>query len=128
MMRVSPRRRAFGTTAHNDKDRPHPHFSTKSTDNGVKKSSKVAVLVGSRVFLWIPNLIGYARVLLMLTSFYMMPAIDPRPFFILYSTSCLLDAVDGHVARFLNQGTLILFPLLFLYFLYSQSVNVWGSA
>ncbi|KAG9285176.1 hypothetical protein G9A89_004391 [Geosiphon pyriformis] len=54
------------------------------------------------VFLFIPNLIGYVRVLLAIASLYYMP-FAPWTCMGLYIVSCLLDAVDGNVARYLNQ-------------------------
>ncbi|XP_034448572.1 CDP-diacylglycerol--inositol 3-phosphatidyltransferase [Hippoglossus hippoglossus] len=56
------------------------------------------------IFLFVPNLIGYARVVLALLSFYLMP-ISPWPAIFCYLLSALLDAVDGHAARALNQCT-----------------------
>ena len=56
------------------------------------------------IFLFVPNLIGYVRVVLGLLSFYFMP-FDPVTATFLYLTSCLLDAFDGWAARKLGQGT-----------------------
>ncbi|XP_037754731.1 CDP-diacylglycerol--inositol 3-phosphatidyltransferase isoform X1 [Chelonia mydas] len=56
------------------------------------------------IFLFVPNLIGYARILLLFLAFYFMPS-DPGPAAASYLLSGLLDAVDGHAARALNQGT-----------------------
>uniref|UniRef100_A0A452GR49 CDP-diacylglycerol--inositol 3-phosphatidyltransferase n=1 Tax=Gopherus agassizii TaxID=38772 RepID=A0A452GR49_9SAUR len=56
------------------------------------------------IFLFVPNLIGYARVLLLFVAFYFMPS-DPGPATASYLLSGLLDAFDGHAARALNQGT-----------------------
>ncbi|XP_004071133.1 CDP-diacylglycerol--inositol 3-phosphatidyltransferase [Oryzias latipes] len=56
------------------------------------------------IFLFVPNLIGYARVLLALLSFFLMP-IWPWPAIFFYLLSGLLDAFDGHAARALNQST-----------------------
>uniref|UniRef100_A0A3P9LGM9 CDP-diacylglycerol--inositol 3-phosphatidyltransferase n=1 Tax=Oryzias latipes TaxID=8090 RepID=A0A3P9LGM9_ORYLA len=56
------------------------------------------------IFLFVPNLIGYARVLLALLSFFLMP-IWPWPAVFFYLLSGLLDAFDGHAARALNQST-----------------------
>lgn len=56
------------------------------------------------VFLFIPNIIGYARVILMLVAFYFMPTCH-----ILagscYLLSQFLDALDGHAARMYGQCT-----------------------
>ncbi|KAL0220508.1 hypothetical protein RCL1_000362 [Eukaryota sp. TZLM3-RCL] len=55
-----------------------------------------------KVYFYIPNLIGYTRIILSLICFqwafsnYLLCAA-------LYFTSFILDAIDGHVARALNQ-------------------------
>lgn len=56
------------------------------------------------IFLFYPNLIGYARIILAVASLYYMP-IHPRTCTLLYSISCLLDALDGIAARAYNQST-----------------------
>ncbi|XP_072298924.1 CDP-diacylglycerol--inositol 3-phosphatidyltransferase [Eucyclogobius newberryi] len=56
------------------------------------------------IFLFVPNLIGYARVALALLSFLLMPCC-PWPAVSCYLLSALLDAFDGHAARALNQST-----------------------
>ncbi|BFZ63266.1 phosphatidylinositol synthase 1 (CDP-alcohol phosphatidyltransferase1) [Saitoella coloradoensis] len=56
------------------------------------------------VFLFIPNLIGYSRVLLAGASLYYMP-FHPKYCTWLYVVSCLLDAFDGMAARRFNQCT-----------------------
>ncbi|XP_068605536.1 CDP-diacylglycerol--inositol 3-phosphatidyltransferase [Brachionichthys hirsutus] len=56
------------------------------------------------IFLFVPNLIGYARILLGLLSFYLMPSC-PWPAVSCYLLSAFLDAFDGHAARALNQST-----------------------
>lgn len=57
------------------------------------------------VFLFIPNLIGYARIVLAISSFYFMPT-DYVLTTITYLTSGLLDAFDGYAARYFNQSTM----------------------
>ncbi|KAL4711891.1 hypothetical protein ACJJTC_006060 [Scirpophaga incertulas] len=56
------------------------------------------------VFVFVPNIIGFARVFLLIVSLYFMPT-----HCILsctcYITSALLDAFDGHAARYFNQST-----------------------
>ncbi|KAI8067890.1 CDP-alcohol phosphatidyltransferase-domain-containing protein [Gongronella butleri] len=54
------------------------------------------------VFLFVPNLIGYTRIILASMSLYYMP-IHPKTCVVLYCISCLLDAVDGNAARYFNQ-------------------------
>jgi CDP-diacylglycerol--inositol 3-phosphatidyltransferase len=56
------------------------------------------------IFLFYPNLIGYSRVVLALASLYYMP-LHPRTCSLLYSISCLLDALDGLAARHFSQCT-----------------------
>ncbi|KAL7269171.1 phosphatidylinositol synthase 1 (CDP-alcohol phosphatidyltransferase1) [Rhizina undulata] len=56
------------------------------------------------IFLFIPNLIGYSRVLLAGASLYFMP-FHPHYCTVLYAISCLLDALDGYAARKFNQST-----------------------
>lgn len=58
----------------------------------------------SNIFLFVPNLIGYARILLALISFYYMPN-DHVIASTCYLLSGLLDAFDGYAARTLNQST-----------------------
>ncbi|CAB4001771.1 CDP-diacylglycerol--inositol 3-phosphatidyltransferase [Paramuricea clavata] len=54
------------------------------------------------VFLFVPNLIGYSRIILAFVSFYYM-ADSPVIFTVCYLLSALLDAFDGHFARLLSQ-------------------------
>jgi CDP-diacylglycerol--inositol 3-phosphatidyltransferase len=56
------------------------------------------------IFLFIPNVIGYSRVVLAIASLYYMP-LHPATCSILYSVSCLLDALDGYAARACEQST-----------------------
>ncbi|KAF2276854.1 uncharacterized protein EI97DRAFT_450131 [Westerdykella ornata] len=56
------------------------------------------------IFLFYPNLIGYSRVILAVASLYYMP-LHPRTCSLLYSISCLLDALDGFAARRFEQST-----------------------
>lgn len=58
----------------------------------------------STIFLFIPNLIGYARILLAVVSIYYMEW-HPKRSTITYLLSCLLDAFDGFAARKLDQST-----------------------
>ncbi|XP_059489110.1 CDP-diacylglycerol--inositol 3-phosphatidyltransferase [Neocloeon triangulifer] len=59
---------------------------------------------GENIFLFVPNLIGYARVILALISFYFMPTNYVLASWC-YVTSALLDAFDGHAARIYDQST-----------------------
>ncbi|KAF6231811.1 hypothetical protein HO173_010113 [Letharia columbiana] len=56
------------------------------------------------IFLFYPNIIGYSRIILALASLYYMP-LHPRTCSLLYSISCLLDALDGVAARYFEQST-----------------------
>ena len=47
---------------------------------------------------------GYSRIFLTVASLYYMP-LHPRTCSLLYSVSCLLDALDGYAARYFNQST-----------------------
>src|SRR3981189_709721 len=63
-----------------------------------------ALLHHNVVFLFIPNIIGYTRVLLAASSLYFMRW-HPKYCTWLYIVSCLLDAFDGMAARRFNQST-----------------------
>ncbi|XP_060532940.1 CDP-diacylglycerol--inositol 3-phosphatidyltransferase [Cylas formicarius] len=56
------------------------------------------------IFLFVPNIIGYGRIVLAIIAFYFLPTN-----YIVASTcyviSALLDALDGHAARYFKQGT-----------------------
>ncbi|KAH9415665.1 hypothetical protein DERP_000155 [Dermatophagoides pteronyssinus] len=56
------------------------------------------------IFLFVPNLIGYARIILALVSFYTMQN-RPITTLVLYFLSTFLDAFDGYAARRFNQST-----------------------
>ncbi|KAK4155046.1 CDP-alcohol phosphatidyltransferase-domain-containing protein [Chaetomidium leptoderma] len=56
------------------------------------------------IFLLWPNIIGYSRIVLAIASLYYMP-LHPRTCSLLYSISCLLDALDGYAARYFEQST-----------------------
>ncbi|KAJ3114474.1 CDP-diacylglycerol-inositol 3-phosphatidyltransferase [Phlyctochytrium bullatum] len=74
--------------------------SSKSTSS----SSTPSPSAQENVFLFVPNLIGYARVVLCIVSLALMPY-APGWAMVVYSISCLLDAVDGHAARYFDQST-----------------------
>ncbi|OCF36219.1 CDP-diacylglycerol-inositol 3-phosphatidyltransferase [Kwoniella heveanensis BCC8398] len=58
--------------------------------------------VDENVFLFVPNLIGYTRVITAAAALYYIPS-HPKACTALYATSALLDAVDGQAARALGQ-------------------------
>ncbi|KAH9926229.1 CDP-alcohol phosphatidyltransferase-domain-containing protein [Fomitopsis serialis] len=70
--------------------------------------AKVALDLATRqnysenVFLFVPNLIGYSRIILAGVALYFM-SYHPKYCTIAYCVSCLLDAADGHAARAFNQ-------------------------
>jgi len=56
------------------------------------------------VFLFVPNIIGYVRIVLMIIAFYFMTNADHYLLTVTcYMLSQLLDAFDGHAARMLGQ-------------------------
>lgn len=56
------------------------------------------------MFLFIPNVIGYIRIVLLFQACYFMKT-NCELTLLTYIISCLLDAVDGCAARALNQST-----------------------
>jgi CDP-diacylglycerol--inositol 3-phosphatidyltransferase len=54
------------------------------------------------VWLYVPNIIGYSRILFACLAFYYIYT-DHILFFIFYSLSAVLDIADGHAARALDQ-------------------------
>ncbi|CAH8461355.1 unnamed protein product [Schistosoma mattheei] len=56
------------------------------------------------VFLFIPNILGYIRIVLLFQACYFMKT-NCELTLLTYIISCLLDAVDGCAARALNQST-----------------------
>ncbi|TFY81767.1 hypothetical protein EWM64_g2244 [Hericium alpestre] len=54
------------------------------------------------IFLFVPNLIGYTRILLAGLALHYM-SYHPKYCTLAYAVSCLLDAVDGQAARALGQ-------------------------
>ncbi|KKA30895.1 hypothetical protein TD95_004083 [Thielaviopsis punctulata] len=67
-------------------------------------AAPVASASSENIFLFYPNLIGYFRIVLAVASLYYMP-LHPRTCCLLYSISCLLDALDGYAARYFDQST-----------------------
>lgn len=74
--------------------------SARASGDGVAKAAQPT----ENIFFFIPNLIGYVRIVLAISSLYYMP-LHPRTCSILYSISCLLDALDGYAARYYEQST-----------------------
>ncbi|KAH6918663.1 CDP-diacylglycerol-inositol 3-phosphatidyltransferase [Coprinopsis sp. MPI-PUGE-AT-0042] len=67
-----------------------------------KQAVDLATAQPENVFLFVPNLIGYTRVIMAALSLHYMSS-NPKLCTLLYGVSCLLDAVDGYAARALNQ-------------------------
>ncbi|CAG2107516.1 unnamed protein product [Medioppia subpectinata] len=69
-----------------------------------KRSDHKSRRMAENIFLFVPNVIGFARVVLALMSFYVMSSRYVLAT-VLYGSSALLDAFDGMAARRLNQST-----------------------
>jgi CDP-diacylglycerol--inositol 3-phosphatidyltransferase len=63
---------------------------------------KAQPITTATIFLYIPNLIGYSRVVFALAALYYMQW-HPKYCTVLYGISCLLDALDGAAARKYGQ-------------------------
>jgi CDP-diacylglycerol--inositol 3-phosphatidyltransferase len=66
-----------------------------------KEQTSKANLSTSKIYLYIPNLVDYLRLILIVISFYFYTS--PILFIILYSIAYFLDDLDGILARYLNQ-------------------------
>src|SRR5271170_7791676 len=66
--------------------------------------SSVSPLTRLQYFTYLTTEIGYSRIVLAVLSLYYMP-LHPRTCSLLYSISCLLDALDGFAARKFEQST-----------------------
>lgn len=78
-------------------------MSVTPQTSAIRQPTKGSVTVQD-VMLYIPNLIGYLRVLTAILSFICMKN-RPISTLILYGISGFLDAFDGYAARKYNQGT-----------------------
>jgi len=58
--------------------------------------------MATSVYLFVPNIIGYSRIVFACLAFYYIYT-DYLLFFIFYSLSAVLDIADGHAARALDQ-------------------------
>ncbi|POS77221.1 CDP-alcohol phosphatidyltransferase [Diaporthe helianthi] len=87
---------------------PPPEHHVAVNGNGSSRASGDDVAQATQptenIFFFIPNLIGYVRIVLAISSLYYMP-LHPRTCSLLYSVSCLLDALDGYAARYYEQST-----------------------
>ncbi|KAI8955176.1 CDP-diacylglycerol-inositol 3-phosphatidyltransferase-like protein PIS [Xylaria longipes] len=101
------RRQAAMAAANETPTKSDAHGDTDmngSNDAYVSTTSKTTAGPAENIFLFWPNLIGYFRIVLAIASLYYMP-LHPRTCSLLYSISCLLDALDGYAARYFNQST-----------------------
>ncbi|KAF5985692.1 CDP-diacylglycerol-inositol 3-phosphatidyltransferase [Fusarium coicis] len=100
---MSPQTRRQAAKAQTPSDsEPEARSNGNGSANGVADASDDAPR--ENIFLFIPNIIGYARIVLAIASLYYMP-LHPRTCSFLYSVSCLLDALDGYAARIYEQST-----------------------
>ncbi|KAJ8954253.1 hypothetical protein NQ318_005849 [Aromia moschata] len=65
---------------------------------------QMVTMTEENIFLFVPNIIGYGRIVLAIIAFYFMPT-NYIVATTCYVVSALLDAFDGHAARYFNQGT-----------------------
>ncbi|KAL2155542.1 hypothetical protein VTH82DRAFT_284 [Thermothelomyces myriococcoides] len=87
-------------------DDKHDEIAPVTNGNGNANVAAKSTVEGPRenIFLLWPNIIGYSRIILAVASLYYMP-LHPRTCSLLYSVSCLLDALDGFAARYFEQST-----------------------
>ncbi|MCJ1310357.1 CDP-diacylglycerol-inositol 3-phosphatidyltransferase [Agyrium rufum] len=83
---------------------PQTPLQNGSAKAPARNSQSTEVDKPENIFLFYPNIIGYSRIFLAIASLYYMP-LHPRTCSILYSISCLLDALDGIAARYFGQST-----------------------
>lgn len=70
----------------------------------MKTNQTRQTLLPWKIYVLIPNLIGYIRILLVIIAFYVCFK-NHYLFFVCYGLSQLLDALDGHAARYFSQST-----------------------
>ena len=88
------------------------HVTDSALVNGVPEEENIFVfwpnIIGiallTFMFVMLTFNPGYVRIVLALGSLYYMP-LHPRTCTLLYSISCLLDALDGYAARYFEQST-----------------------
>eukprot|EP00095_Tigriopus_kingsejongensis_P005885 maker-scaffold38_size502422-snap-gene-4.29 protein:Tk05885 transcript:maker-scaffold38_size502422-snap-gene-4.29-mRNA-1 annotation:"cdp-diacylglycerol--inositol 3-phosphatidyltransferase" len=71
---------------------------------GIMSTEPAKMETKENIFVFVPNLIGYGRIILAIISFWFMPTNYVISSWC-YILSGLLDAFDGHAARLLNQST-----------------------
>ncbi|KAG5970298.1 hypothetical protein E4U56_007891 [Claviceps arundinis] len=102
--RKSSKLREAVAAASSDHDQQQTTLTTNSGSVSPVEKGSVAEEEEENIFLFWPNIIGYIRIVLAIASLYYMP-VHPRTCSVLYSVSCLLDAVDGYAARAFEQST-----------------------
>ena len=85
-------------------DKPNSTAKGRPDGSSISNRSSPTTEKPENIFLFYPNIIGYSRIILALASLYYMP-LHPRTCSLLYSVSCLLDALDGVAARYFEQST-----------------------
>jgi CDP-diacylglycerol--inositol 3-phosphatidyltransferase len=72
--------------------------------NNNREGTGKETMAAWKIYLLIPNLIGYIRILLVVLGFYICFK-NPYWFLVCYSLSQFLDALDGYAARYFRQST-----------------------
>ncbi|KAK2780126.1 cdp-diacylglycerol-inositol 3-phosphatidyltransferase pis [Colletotrichum kahawae] len=85
-------------------EEPTEQVTMNGNGNGATRTERSESGPKENIFLFWPNIIGYSRIVLAIASLYYMP-LHPRTCSLLYSVSCLLDALDGYAARAFEQST-----------------------
>ncbi|KAI9903232.1 hypothetical protein N3K66_002584 [Trichothecium roseum] len=102
---MSMRQTRSSAAATSDAPTPSPNQVRPINGNGTAHAPEVPDSAAKEnIFMFWPNIIGYARIVLAFASLYYMP-LHPRTCSFLYSVSCLLDALDGYAARIFEQST-----------------------
>ncbi|KAG6087577.1 hypothetical protein E4U15_007642 [Claviceps sp. LM218 group G6] len=102
--RKSSKLREAVAAASSDHDQQQATLIANNGSVSPAEKGSVAEEEEENIFLFWPNIIGYIRIVLAIASLYYMP-VHPRTCSVLYSVSCLLDAVDGYAARAFEQST-----------------------
>jgi CDP-diacylglycerol--inositol 3-phosphatidyltransferase len=79
-------------------------IASPASETRKSKKDSTVTCSASDVLIFYPNLIGYARVLFMIASFY-YAASDWKKCFFCYGCAFFGDVVDGWVARRFNQSS-----------------------
>ncbi|EFP75954.2 CDP-diacylglycerol-inositol 3-phosphatidyltransferase [Puccinia graminis f. sp. tritici] len=90
------------TTTNQPTSSSSPSSQTRTSTQPLHHQSNIPSTSDENVFLFLPNLIGYTRIILAAVSLHFM-SYHPIYCTIAYIISQLLDAVDGQVARMLGQ-------------------------